>query len=121
MVVDKLIALVRGMATERPDNVYLPGANRGEPDFSCSYDDGECSDGTVGCIFGQALDQMGFDLSDVSEGVRVSEAMRQLGITFKSCHELWCDRVQENQDKGTNWGLAVADADEEMKIFEQEA
>ena len=47
---DELVAEVRSIASDRGEVTY--------PDGPCFYDKGECSDGSVGCVFGQALDNI---------------------------------------------------------------
>lgn len=93
-----LKTMVRKIAKERPDVKY------GMPESgTCSYDEGVCSDGSVGCIFGQAAKLLGEPLYGSRE------------ITDYYDDD-WCLLVQTYQDKGRSWGEAVRQADMEISV-----
>ena len=106
--IDKLIAAIRELAAESPDNIYDRGQSH-----ACSYVVGECSNGTQGCIVGQALRRLGLETPDFKEPVddylfnhydcgRVDDVSRTL----------WLIAVQTEQDSSNTWAYAVEDADE---------
>ena len=56
-IIDSLYDAVNKLIEENPDNLY-----NGTIEDSCSYVAGKCSNGSIGCLIGQALDRIGEDL-----------------------------------------------------------
>lgn len=106
MHIDELIKEVRRLASESPDNIYL--------DRVCRYNSGENSNGSRGCIFGQAFRNLGFMQIQEEKTVRyvLSEAQ---GIEGDTQLLFWCDCVQAYQDSCKAWSECVAMADNEYK------
>jgi hypothetical protein len=102
--VTQLIAKVRELAKERPSNKYL--------NKPCFYLKGNCSDNTIGCIFGQALVALGY--SFVESGAMNIDVLLQkkfdFALTLKQ--RVWICRVQVNQDADKTWAQSVQEADE---------
>ena len=103
-----LVERIRARAARCPDVTYirLKGS-------SCSYREGKCTDGSVGCIFGQELfpllpKSLHFQVSDRSTILSVLHA---LGFSSRA-EEMtsWCNIVQHNQDMGKCWSECVQEA-----------
>ena len=119
----KIVERVRQVAAERPDNEYK-GVPLGQPRSGiCGYTFGTCSDGTVGCIFGQVLQEFPeIELPDESNEDEclnqciwdVLETNLRLNPDDKETNEAltWCQDIQENQDAGQSWESAVKNADD---------
>lgn len=114
-VIENLVAKVREIATERPNTVYLHR--------SCEYSVGECSDGTTGCLLGQALRTLGYTVRDLRrlDELRVSSvdvALKKLLKTYElPLKKLrWLRRVQDAQDIEVAWREAVEAADQEAPL-----
>lgn len=116
MVIDKLIAVVRNIAYERPDTTYGKSIEFKDCPGLCMYNKGECSDGTIGCIFGQALAAIGpyYPPTDL-QNMGISDVLDHYGIDYADDQLDWCEKVQEGQDKGRAWEAAVAEADEMLQ------
>ncbi len=109
----QVIDEVRKLAKESPGNIYkgLPSAFMSSG-FACYYSTGENENGSVGCIFGQALKNLGLVITDNNDQVRITNLLVILGISHLNEFELdWCRTVQSRQDSGTEWGHAVSEAD----------
>lgn len=99
----ELALRIRKMAEERPDNRYEPFVGDG----SCFYDIGECTDGSVGCIFGQAWPSL--------TGYKpIFVLASNLPGTTKLL--LWFQKVQEFQDRGRKWRDCIQYADQEVVL-----
>ncbi len=97
---DLLVAEVRKIVAERPDVSY---------DGGCRYDSGVCSDGTVGCLIGQALGAIGWDLYPENSGELISNLLEEAG--YDDFRVSWCRMVQSEQDCMSAWGGCVNYAD----------
>lgn len=110
----KLVARVRALAAAAPENVYQKYNGR-----SCSYTHGECSNGTLGCILGQAMAAEGIDTHSIGEGAFdevVSSLPKLFGYdtaeqAMGSAQYEWLKAVQEAQDGGATWAEAVGRTD----------
>lgn len=109
MMIENIIAEVRRLAEEFPDNVYV--SDNGP---YCYYDDGRCTNGSIGCIFGQAIRNLGLDW-DLSDNVGILKVFIRNGIPMYRGH-LWCRVLQVCQDNGSTWKQAVTRADEEVCV-----
>lgn len=106
--VEQLVAEVRKLANEKPGNVY-----EAEPEYSCSYDTGVYSDGSVGCIFGQAFQRLGVPIrGSLTIGFVICD---KLGVEASKEQCLWMGHVQGCQDHGSNWARSVYLADEKYQ------
>jgi hypothetical protein len=80
------------------------------------YTKGKCSDGSFGCIFGQALQNLTIDqdLLQKHDTKRISNLLPL--IIDLSCSNItaldWCRVVQSAQDSGISWINAINSADE---------
>lgn len=86
----------RRLAEQSPSNEYsypVPET------LKCSYRAGECSDGSIGCIIGQAILAAGLDLPVGS---------LEIGRYLNSA---WLRQVQLRHDMCMSWGKAVEGAD----------
>lgn len=102
----ELFDAITYLVEESPDNTYPPhyhGMVGG-----CYYSQGQCSNGSVGCLIGQALLRAGYtgDLSalDIGERTGANDILPQLGYgpditTFANC-------IQDKQDSEIQWGVA---------------
>lgn len=118
----QLVAKVREIVSLRPGVKYKPDEVR-DPDnpghVSCLYGKGTCSDGSEGCIFGQALVALGVDRGSLDDGEilgEISEVLDSLDIADNNGMDEWCMVVQKRQDEGKSWGEAVAIADEKFPL-----
>lgn len=96
-------AEIRRLAAESPDNVY-----RGGEDAGCLYTLGTCTNGSKGCIVGQALCRLGFEEQckemDRSGGQNADDMLRACNILGDY---RWINTVQGAQDEEMKWGEAV--------------
>ena len=100
---DRLIAEVRRIASARP--------NVTSDTKSCMYESGICSDGSVGCLFGQGFVALGWKPYDPRVAMGLSGV---LDTDYGDDHRLdWCCDVQDHQDAGVPWAEAVQLADED--------
>ena len=103
---DVLISEVRKIASERPDVV--------SDSKTCMYESGVCSDGSVGCLFGQGFAAM--DWKPYTTGVRMG-IQGVFDVFYGENEKLdWCSDVQDNQDGGMSWAKSVKSADEQNEI-----
>jgi hypothetical protein len=108
ITVHNVIAEVRKLAAEKPDNCYVPTDAWG----GCCYDKGQCTDGSVGCIFGQALQRLGRPITgcgSITQALCDSRWFEPLTIDLDNEVE-WCKLVQQYQDANLSWGKAVESA-----------
>lgn len=95
--VEELIARVRQLAEDEFTNRYHRVGGG-----SCLYDEGTCTNGSVGCIFGQAWPSL--------TGFRpIAVFLEKLNATEEQIE--WCRSVQEDQDNAQTWGASVENAD----------
>jgi hypothetical protein len=122
----QLVHKVRELATASPDNKYVTTDGK-----NCFYNSGQCSNGSVGCIFGQALRALGvtedIDIWSVNAGT-AEYSIRSLipklvaegymvGVTLEHTNILsWCAFVQSAQDEQQTWGEAIQRADGQYSI-----
>ncbi len=111
----QLIAKTRQFAEDNPNNLY-------EHDI-CNYATGECSNGAIGCIFGQVLHALGvpklqlqkFDSNQEEGGITIESLIDKCPDLFNPVSEAnkkWLLIVQGAQDRGCTWATAVREADE---------
>lgn len=108
-----VIVEVRRLAANSPDNIYTAPEKR-----ACSNISGTCSDGSVGCIIGQAMKNCGLDediLNEDSEAGIESFVDRNILSGFR-IEAIWCAKVQNRQDFQSTWGDAVKVADERCPL-----
>ena len=107
-----LVQTVRKLAADYPDAVYQ-GTDRG-----CFYTIGECGPGN-GCIVGQALQKLGYELEgfDEQKGVGIGILIARLEIPCSCQDKDWLIFVQDYQDMGKPWKEAVKLADETVEEF----
>lgn len=121
----RIEAEIRRFAEERPNTVYvgLKDLEMGTAGYTCFYDQGECSDGTVGCIVGQgilaaiaALEKEGEPLSEhqlayiaeqMKEQTTAASLLSNIDITLEAHQRAWISRVQREQDRHKPWDIAV--------------
>lgn len=107
----RLIRTVIRFATERPDNVYINVSGNND---SCSYLHGTCTDGTCGCIFGQALIEQGYNVDpefDASDFNAITQLLTNEGHKLSKHKERWLLAFQRKQDAGGNtWAAALREA-----------
>jgi hypothetical protein len=127
LVIENLVAKVRELARKRPNNIYQPVQTEPKgyiPSFRCTYLGGTCTDGTVGCLVGQALAAIGFTISRLEsvDKLPIEEALEKLiardrELTSKEYDQInWLNAVQTAQDTGKPWCNAVAIADQEEPL-----
>ncbi len=105
--VEELVAKVREIAKSRPDTIYY-GTEQG-----CEYNAGLCSDGSIGCLFGQAMKELGETYLEYG-GFIDSVLCRRDNLNIAKHGDVkvsWCLKVQNNQDSGTDWGTCIKSAD----------
>ncbi len=101
---DRLISEVRKIASERP--------NVTSDTKSCMYDSGVCSDGSVGCLFGQGFEAIGW--KPYSPNNSNLSVLGVLDSHYGDNDKLdWCSEVQDCQDNGMSWGESVKSVDEQ--------
>ena len=97
---------IRILASEAPDYVY----NHSSPTAGCFYDRGvRGGPESKGCIFGQAFQRLGVDMSTVGGADIASlwyDTHEGLPVDASHCPEEW-SAVQYAQDNGGRWGEAI--------------
>lgn len=97
------------MCIANSENVYY----REEP-TKCHYTRGKCSNGTVGCVFGQILPHDEFDLKEID----AAQKDNSISSVLKCCTDIpfsvraWCNSIQHKQDQGRTWGEALCYAED---------
>lgn len=91
---------------ENPNNSY-------KPELSdvwvcrCRYTSGTCSDGSCGCLFGQALLAVGITLEQLryfdSLDLTITRVLIKLEIIFSQSEKDWLGAIQYTQDQGRSW------------------
>jgi hypothetical protein len=113
---EDLIQNVRQLANDAPYNTYEGNKNG----YGCCYAKGECSDGSIGCIIGQAMITCDESITEyISDPARQSKQfellwddMCETNLMEMSREEMnWCSKVQGLQDDGVAWQEAVSQAD----------
>lgn len=119
-----IIKTVKDLALASPENKY----NRPNPNPNgCSYVHGVCTNGSTGCIFGQALQSLGFSAEDLLTLERyglnsfecttgISWLLGKLEISVPPAHEQWMLNAQQMQDFGNTWIECIANADKHYPI-----
>lgn len=105
-----LISEVRKLVSEHPDNIYR-GLGSDPNHNNCSYSSGTCTDGSCGCIFGQAFKRLGVDVMQLDDTRSIYAVINDNDIPCAKEDKSWCGVVQSNQDAGDTWGKAVEKAD----------
>lgn len=106
LTVEELVSKVREIAKSRPNTVYT-GTHRG-----CEYNAGECSDGSIGCLFGQAMKELGVFYLDYTNYIDVILSNRLKIAEPSDPKVMWCRKVQYCQDGGLDWGSSVEKAND---------
>ena len=109
--IDKLIAAIRELATESPDNVYDRGRSH-----TCSYVVGDCSNGTQGCIVGQAIRRLGLETPDFDDSADVYLDNYDAVRAVSEMQRAWILIVQQEQDSSNTWAYAVESADDNCPL-----
>lgn len=104
---NELVRLIRTMVSERPGIRYKHE--------KCEYGLGLCSDNTLGCIFGQALTRMNWDILNPRDDRTISQVLEAIGYPPHDSMVRWCRAAQSQQDTGETWGDCVAYADQLME------
>ena len=108
-----LVKTVRDIVRERPDVRY-------QAQRACSYIAGNCTDGSVGCLIGQALVKLGvtFDADETTKRISTlvqpfcddsTDELRK----YNNAANTWLAHVQSAQDHKEVWidCVTYADAD----------
>jgi hypothetical protein len=100
-------AAICKLAAAHPDNTYQKpkGSNY------CFYKKGDCSDGSCGCIVGQALVSLNVDFYE-KVNASAQALLEELGIMGDTRTMFWIGNVQTSQDGGSTWQEAITHADE---------
>lgn len=99
----KLIATVRRIVKARPDTKY--------EEMVCHYVKGQCSDGSFGCLLGQAFKELKVKRNFGRQQMGIVIVLEKLGVKTKMAQARWLSTVQRNQDRGSTWENAVLTAD----------
>ena len=113
ITIKELIEEVRRLVAESPDNAYTHA--------QCRYSIGACNNGSVGCLFGQALSNLGVDVValDAMDSVPSILGILSHGNVVGSCTELeksWCNLTQQRKDMGLSWSEAIRGADDRYGV-----
>ena len=102
---DQLTAEVLRLADEHPDAVYERDSRQ-----RCRYSRGSAGGG-VGCLFGQALTNLGVTYEELERADADAKPIKllavHLGITKNAADIAAWQEVQNDQDGGWPWGTAV--------------
>lgn len=96
----QLIKTVLKLGEDRPDNVY----SKPEDSDFCHYDRGKCTDGSTGCIMGQALRQLGVE---ATLNGAIDTLLTMLDVQMTEAERTALVDVQQRQDLEIPWGTAI--------------
>lgn len=107
--IEDVVSEVRRLAKEFPKCMYTaPGCTKPEPGQLCSNVDGKCSNGTKGCIIGQAFRNLGIKIPDLHDKSGApSLCGKVFGLEENVDIVMWLAKVQRSQDAGKTWAYAV--------------
>ena len=117
ITIEQLILEVRRLAKESPNNKYVADNTDGSSFHSkaCFYNRGTCTNGATGCIFGQALKNLGSPVPnqfDLGSGANIGAVLAHVQYNIKHSPLVdWCRNVQKAQDKDEPWSECIVDAD----------
>lgn len=79
----------------------------------CYYTKGQCTDGSIGCIFGQVLKDYDLSRYEGKNGscLPISFVLRDILVDIPDCVMQWCRTIQLKQDQKTSWGDALIEAE----------
>lgn len=116
---DMVISTLKAVVAEQPDYVYAAPSHMTD-DAECYYvhtdDDG--ANQRPGCVVGHVLHRLGISLDEIGEheDEDAHAAVPALvGGLNQGTMTLLCD-VQQSQDRGTPWNVALASALREMGV-----
>lgn len=90
---------LRKLATENPQFSYNPNGHG-----SCGYNSDCKGSPGLGCIFGRALQALGWsDPDELNSPDSISNLFDHCGLPDFRCHENWAT-IQYKQDQGILWG-----------------
>jgi len=117
--IQELAIEVRRLAVENPGTNYYARKN-------CSYFTGGCSDGTIGCIVGQAARNIGYDEflnaakieedKDFSDTTADNILSKMLDVEQFTGDIAFIRYIQAHQDHGSNWGECLLMTEKIIKI-----
>lgn len=102
ITVEQIIAATREEITARPDVIYSG---------ICSYSDGVCTDGSVGCVFGQVFKKLGVQIDDKWNCVSIGGLLTRLKIPYTVPQRKWLLEIQSSQDRNETWSSVLKTAD----------
>lgn len=111
----KVVEAVRKLAKESPKNQYVYSP--------CQYTQGFCTNGSTGCIIGQALMNLGYE-ETLWEIDKVANEMNFLATYTEGYFEFdpsskefeWLEEVQSHQDSRVDWGSCIEMADDQHPL-----
>lgn len=111
---ENLIGEVRKLAQENPDNAYKCKDGRY---VMCYYSKKTCTNGSIGCIFGQAMKRLGLDdnILATMENNTIMEIIPKYYPEHNRRLAIWCREVQSAQDFGWIWSKCIEAADDYIK------
>ncbi len=114
MKIEDLISKVRELVNANPDNKY----NRPEHTQRCCYSAGVCDNGSVGCVFGQALVLLGEELDPEwdKKNMSITTILADQYDMGYSTERMWCNKLQAGQDGGFTWRQSMEAADELFSV-----
>lgn len=96
-----------------PKNKYSPPKSD-NPFLECSYTRGTCTNGKRGCLFGQALINLGIKRDELKivgdSGLyyggskTIGEVLHEMNLNMSVQERNWVDNIQRIQDDGIAWG-----------------
>lgn len=114
VTLDDVKSKIRELAAAAPTNYYSQVVTT-SGERACMYTQGECSNGTVGCIVGQALCALGFrkqcEEIDAKGGDTAEVMLQACGLKVTAKDYYWFFKVQVYQDMGFMWSDAIVVAD----------
>ena len=120
----ELIGKVRALVGKSPKNVYCDFNN------GCFYNKGKCIDGSIGCLIGQALLELGWlniydclliDIGTILynrwdnvkyDSPYIKDILPMLEIICNLTEKNWLATIQMEQDAGWDWADCIKKADE---------
>jgi hypothetical protein len=115
ITIEQLVAEVTRLAQENPENSYEQTA------IACYYNKGTCTNGTVGCIFGQAFRNLEQPLEDIFDshcgntGIRIGIVLKELKLNNIPELVNWCSEFQYWQDRHCSWNQCLVNANKSIQ------
>lgn len=109
----ELVKTVKAIIQSRPDVIYSTILEDGLG--ACYYSKGKCSDGTLGCVFGQAFQAMGFKIPSANDSDSINSIIENFAVGVTQRQQDMCEGIQDWQDKENTWKTSLDMANKQLR------